>query len=337
MLLNWPVAALAYEGELLLFPELSSAHQSNAPPGEQTTTNEFQLDTFYTASHERLRFLAEFVLSREERDMERMQVGWVATPSSTIWLGRFHSPIGYWNMEFHHGSYLTTAIERPSLIQFEDDGGVLPVHISGLLLENASDSPISYSVGVGLGPNLSADGLTAVNILAPKKENARLAIAAKVAYQPNADNTDEFNVFTARTRIPAQDLAINGLTQTVIGTAFNRETDKLRLIGELYVINSRIDAPAARIGSHTFTSAYIQADYAAQPRWTLYARLEDSAHVVNDPYLNILPSFNKGRVLSGVRYGLAHNQAIKFELSRTRRLDRLDYSEAALQWSAVFP
>src|SRR3569832_847966 len=129
ILLNWPVAASAYEGELLLFPEITSAHQNTAPPDEQTTTNEFQIDTFYTASHERLRFLAELVLASDERDMERMQIGWVATPSSTIWLGRFHSPIGYWNMEVHHGSYLATSIHRPSLLAFEDDGGVLPVHI----------------------------------------------------------------------------------------------------------------------------------------------------------------------------------------------------------------
>ena len=111
-------AVFAYEGEFLLFPTLTGTHgkaMMDHPQDELTPT----LDAFYSASHERFRILAEYMASPHHKMMERLQIGWLPTASTTLWLGRFHNPLGYWNTEFHHGNYLTTTISRPSIVSFE--------------------------------------------------------------------------------------------------------------------------------------------------------------------------------------------------------------------------
>ncbi len=66
--------------------------------------------------------------------------------------GRFHTPIGYWNTAFHHGSWLQTSVARPEMIKF--GSRFLPTHFVGLIAEGGfPDSPLGlgYSVGIGNG------------------------------------------------------------------------------------------------------------------------------------------------------------------------------------------
>jgi hypothetical protein len=66
--------------------------------------------------------------------------------------GRYHTPIGYWNAAFHHGSWLQTTISRPEMVKF--GGTFIPVHFVGFLAEGnipSGGAGLSYSVGVGNG------------------------------------------------------------------------------------------------------------------------------------------------------------------------------------------
>jgi hypothetical protein len=64
-------------------------------------------------------------------DVERLHVRWQAEPFF-LEAGRFHTAFGYWNNAYHHGSWLQPTIERPRWVNFEDDGGMLPVHLVGI-------------------------------------------------------------------------------------------------------------------------------------------------------------------------------------------------------------
>jgi hypothetical protein len=55
--------------------------------------------------------------------------------------GRLHSELGYWNTAFHHGRWLQLPIERPRAVQFEDDNGILPIHMVGLEAAYTATSP----------------------------------------------------------------------------------------------------------------------------------------------------------------------------------------------------
>ena len=46
-------------------------------------------------------------------------------------VGREHNPIVRWDTALHHGLYMQTPIERPSMARFEDDGGLLARPLRG--------------------------------------------------------------------------------------------------------------------------------------------------------------------------------------------------------------
>src|SRR5216684_697849 len=66
--------------------------------------------------------------------------------------GRYHTPIGYWNTAYHHGSWLQTTISRPEMVRF--GGTFIPVHFVGFLAEGnipSGGAGLGYSAGVGNG------------------------------------------------------------------------------------------------------------------------------------------------------------------------------------------
>jgi hypothetical protein len=66
--------------------------------------------------------------------------------------GRYHTPIGYWNTAYHHGSWLQTTIGRPEMVRF--GGTFIPVHFVGFLAEGnipSGGAGLGYNVGVGNG------------------------------------------------------------------------------------------------------------------------------------------------------------------------------------------
>jgi hypothetical protein len=79
-----------------------------------------------------------------------------------ISVGRYHTPINYWNVAYHHGLWLQTTVSRPEMIRV---GGTFePVHFVGLLAEGLISSPtlgLAYNAGVGNGRS-GWDGSTRV-------------------------------------------------------------------------------------------------------------------------------------------------------------------------------
>jgi hypothetical protein len=66
--------------------------------------------------------------------------------------GRYHTPIGYWNTAYHHGSWLQTTIARPEMVKF--GGTFIPVHFVGFLVEGnipSGGAGLGYNAGVGNG------------------------------------------------------------------------------------------------------------------------------------------------------------------------------------------
>ena len=66
-----------------------------------------------------------------------IRLGWMSSACCSLihsvisWVGRFHSAIGYYNTAYHHSAWLQTTTGRTFLFQFEDQGGILPIHNVG--------------------------------------------------------------------------------------------------------------------------------------------------------------------------------------------------------------
>ncbi len=108
---------------------------------QRSSTTSFslgQLDLFVTSDvSERFKLLSEIVFEADEHnsfgvDIERLLLQYSPNDLFKVSVGRYHTAIGYYNTAYHHSTWLQTATGRPFLFQFEDGGGILPIHNVGI-------------------------------------------------------------------------------------------------------------------------------------------------------------------------------------------------------------
>jgi len=121
------------------------------------------LDTLVTSAlSEHYSVLAEAIVEREEDgsyrvELERLLLKARYNDLLNVSFGRFLTGIGYWNSRYNHGEWLQTSIDRPEVLDFEDDTGLLPLHSVGISVEGAHHSEhasVDYTVEItnGRGP-----------------------------------------------------------------------------------------------------------------------------------------------------------------------------------------
>jgi hypothetical protein len=114
-----------------------SFHASDLP-GSTSSFALGQFNLFITSRlSERVSFLAETVMEADTRnameiDLERVLLQYAANDYFKVNFGRYHTAIGWYNTAYHHSSWMQTAVGRPFLYEFEDKGGILPVHNVGI-------------------------------------------------------------------------------------------------------------------------------------------------------------------------------------------------------------
>ena len=121
-----------------------------------------QLDLFLTSQlSENLSVLSENVIESDDDghfgfEIERLLLQYSPREYFNIAVGRYHTAIGYYNTAFHHGQWLQTAIGRPRVVEFEDEGGLLPIHNVGISASGAIPSGrlgLHYVAEIGNGRN----------------------------------------------------------------------------------------------------------------------------------------------------------------------------------------
>ena len=327
--------------EFFLFPRINVVHTTNTANISDLKRNDIDpaVDLFYTGEFEKWRALGEVFASGDEVDVERLQVGWLTDFNSTIWIGRFHNPEGYWNTQCHHGTFMQTTVDRPGIHAFEDEGGILPSHLTGLAVEGAysTEATWNYSLALGAGPTYeTADQeLEALDLLSPRGDPHKLSVTLRLSYSPALNSANEVGVFVGHTPITANVSLITGVEQTAAGVFGNWKWGRTRLTSELFYITDRVDYPTDS-AQGSFANIYLQPEFDWRSNWILYARAETTHGGEDDPYLALFPDFVQRRTLAGVRYDFAPHQAIKLEVNHTHRLND-EFNQVSVQWSAGFP
>jgi len=204
LLIHWPVQALELPGrlgKLLLFPTLQFQHHTRSPDSLDTPKNLVNplLSVFYTVKFKQFLFVTESVLARDEQEIERFQFGWQMQPNTRLWFGRFHNPLGYWNTQYHHGFYLQPSIRRPSIAEFEDEGGPIPMHISGVLFNKtvlADGQLFEFDLGLGAGPSLESGEFEPVSVIDPLNGTHRFSVTGRLVYQTDPVLQNQLGVFS---------------------------------------------------------------------------------------------------------------------------------------------
>lgn len=329
---------LGSAAEFLAFPQISGS-VSSQPIAEKKRHGEVGVDFFYTADYASVRLLAEYFLSSDEHEFERLQLGWLINSSTTLWAGRFHSPLGYWNTEFHHGQYLKTAISHPAIESYEDESGVLPTHIAGILFDGriggSNGSEWRYIAAFGRGPNIEDGELVPWNVTDPKHGGSRTS-ALRLSYLPDALGDTEFGIFAGYSQIPIAAMGYTRNVQHSAGIYGNWDQHPFKTTSAWFYVRNQLDGGGTQT-RNAFSNAYIQIEYAVSDTVKIFARDETTFGAKDDPYLNWFPDFPRRRALAGLRYDIAPKQAIKFEASRRKLQSGLETSVLEVQWSMVLP
>ena len=135
-------------------------HGSNRR-GDTTSFTLGQLNLFVTSDiSDKFKFLSEIVFeggpdniygtTRGQAnnfavDLERLLLQYSHNDYFNLAVGRYHTAIGYYNTAYHHSTWFQTTEERPFVFNFEDRGGILPIHNVG-----ASASGLIPSGSLGL-------------------------------------------------------------------------------------------------------------------------------------------------------------------------------------------
>jgi hypothetical protein len=281
-------------------------------------------------------------------EVERLHVGYRLTDQLAVRAGRFHNPIGYWNTAFHHGTIYQMTIGRPEFLEFEDDGGVLPVHVVGLdLVGNVPAGPVALRFGllVGNGSKIDTDEHTLVpNVNADDSRNK--LVSAEFAVSPKVPGRFTVGTFFNHSQVqgfpggdaeaaPAfrvsQDIWGFDLVYAVpLGRRIRAE-----LISEWFMIGN-----ADRTnGSDDYASmaAYVQGAVTFNDQWSPYGRWEQlDLDDDGDPYFEGLAAESYQRAIYGLRFNLSVENALKAEARVVNHDDLGRFMEYAAQWAFAF-
>ncbi len=323
--------------DYLLFPHIGTVYRTNLATDSLLDDDDYNygVGVFATAEYGKLLFLGELLLSKDEQDIERIQLGWTIGDGK-VWFGRFHNPVGYWNTQFHHGSYLETSISRPSIVDFEDDDGILPMHLTGLLVEGIKEydkKGLGYALAVATGPEM-ADKLEPLDVLEPASGSQDLSLALNLYLEPVIYSPTRYGLFVNYTEIPATNQEIEKIRQINAGAYGNWESHPWRLVGSTFYVDNRLQQLAGTL-TDNFFSGYLQTEYNLDDRWTIFGRGEWTFGEEDDAYLALFPRHITDRLLGGVRLNAFGRHAFKLEISGNRTQGD-NFGQIMLQWDAMF-
>lgn len=279
--------------------------------GDSETTDGFSLGQ--AVAHiiapvaERLNLFGEVSATARDSEynveIERLIAKYDFSNKYTLSAGRYHSPIGYWNTAYHHGSWLQTSIGRPQMVRFGTP--LVPIHFVGLLFEGKAAADLNYSVGLGNGrhSNIARAG-DAGDV------NSSRAWSASLNYRPTSMNGLDAGIGFYSDRVdPAGGVEVD---EEIYSAYFALERETPEVIVEY--IHAEHDATSG-IESGDMDSFYVQLAYRLKgdlQNLKPYIRAEQVDVAGTDPLLSGLNLDYEG-VIAGVRYDFAPSASLKFE------------------------
>lgn len=245
-------------------------------------------------------------------EVERLFVRYDHSDLLKVSVGRFHTPLGFWNTAYHHGAWLQTSTKRPQIIKFGSE--IIPIHYVGLITEGwvpVRDWNVKYQVGIG---------------------NGRYANIARAGDAGDINSNRAWLVSLSAKSLSLPIRVGASIYGDRVSPSFTTDVDETILSGYLVWMGDRIQGIAEFHHLHhesdtgpehdTSEGFYVQASYRLPivERVTPYARIEDTDIGPNDPLLSGLGLDYHASVL-GVRYDVAPNVALKGEYRREEFAD----------------
>jgi hypothetical protein len=263
-------------------------------------------------------------------NVERMLLQYRGNDFFNADIGSFRTDIGYYSTAYLRGSWLQTAISRPKMFTFEDQGGVLPLH----------------AVGVSVNGRIPSGGLNLHYVL-EVGSSRNYGDTAGLPFDESFNRATNLAIYSQPHGIPGLEIGFSSyhdLFSPATGVALDRAVWTVHFVyvrGRVEFLNEGllIGLKDPSLGSATNLGFYSQIAYRVASSWKPYARVE---------YLNVygagLLSTATARMYApwrnvytgGIRYDLTDSVALKLEVGQESDYLRPSYVTAAAQIAFTF-
>jgi hypothetical protein len=243
-------------------------------------------------------------------EVERSIVKYTQSDALKLSAGRFHTPISYWNVAYHHGQWLQTTASRPEMVQF--GGQFLPVHFVGVQAEGALPTGslnLNYGLGVGNGRS------TVISRAGDAGDvNNNRALVGTLFVRPDSPSDFQAGGAVYVDKITLADDSNHRELILNAHVAWTRETPEI--IAEYARVRHRDIATGVGYVSWAY---YAQAAYrlpAGGARWKPYTRWEEMHVAEGDAVFASLQ--DRRTLIAGLRFDASDLVALKAEYRRQR-------------------
>jgi hypothetical protein len=297
-----------------------------------------EIDLFGTERlSERWTALMELVLETADQQLvasvpvnvERLLLQYRGNDFFNVDIGSYRTAVGYYSTAYLRGAWLQTAISRPKMFTFEDQGGFLPLH----------------AVGVSVNGRIPSGDLN-LNYVAEGGSSRNYADTAGLASDVSFNRATNLAIYSQPRGVPGLEIGFStyhDLFSPVAGFALDRSVWMVHFVyvaGRVEFLNEglRFGLGDSSAGSATALGFYSQIAYRIASSWKPYARVEylnvSGTGAVETETRYYVPW--KTVYTGGVRYDLTESVALKFELGRESDYMRSSYISAATQLAFTF-
>jgi hypothetical protein len=261
-------------------------------------------------------------------EVERSIIRFDQSDKLKISFGRYHTPINYWNTEYHHGSWLQTSESRPEMVQF--GGSFLPVHFIGGLVEGvlpAGGLNLNYNAGIGNGRGaVISRGGDFGDINNNRAWLVNLFVKPDRLYGLQAGGSAYRDEIT---------LGANNYREWITSGHVVWARENPEVIAEIANVHHQGIAPVGGISNSI--AYYVQVAYRLpwlERLWKPYYRFEYIHVPKSDTVFRLVPSLAES--IAGVRYDISPFAAIKLEYRSIGRPGQPRINAAFAQTSFTF-
>jgi len=238
--------------------------------------------------------------------------------------GRYQTAIGYYNTAFHSASWFQTTADRPLIMEFAADGGMLPTQAVGLSFSGSIPSGklgLNYIAEYGssdtIRPNLNNTSIT--------DENNGNHVNLAVFVRPESISGLQVGGSVYHDRI--SDFAKGPdvrLGQTIVNAHVVYIRHGIEFLSEGFLIRHAYEHTPTVYNTPAFYSQISRQFHHARPYFRYQYINADMGGILNDVNLRYGPSF-------GVRYDFNDSIAFKTQLDHTVRKGEPDLNGLHMQ------
>ncbi len=317
----------------LLSSQIDDGLEFNTKNSKRTNFALGEFDTYISSQlNDNFSFLSEVVYAADGAssalDIERFQIKYSMDNYFNIIVGRQHQAFSYWNSNYHHGSLISPSIDRPMLARFEDMGGFLPIHATGITFSGEKISGLNFGYDVmisngsdGFDPNMATDNdnnkAIMTNLFLEPIDGLRIGGAYYMDKHIKGSNSlkkDKGSIVSL----------VDDMNQTFFVTNLNYINGNIEFLSEFVSNTNNINSTKTNT-----TAFYVFGGYKID-KFVPYVRAEQVKFDQNEKYFNAI---DKTTYTLGFRYEINYLCVFKAEFRNWKIGDR--YTNEAITQIAI--